>query len=109
MAVPVETGALSAALDERFFSAALRDRSRPARALWDGAEEDSLRGLFLLQLKRQYDAAGSDEERRRCADAARWGLAALDHAEEVDSLRSSGICAPRSAACPGRSFPCARA
>ena len=85
-AVPVETGALNAALNERFFSAVLRDRSRPARALWDGAEEDSLRGLFLLQLKQQYDAADSDEERRRCADAARWGLAALDHAEEVDSL-----------------------
>ena len=43
----------------------------------------SLRGIFLKKLRARYDAAANDEERRQIEQAARWGLAALNNAEEV--------------------------
>ena len=46
----------------------------------------ALRGQFLAQLKQQYDAADSDRARETIVMAARWGLAALDHDEEVVTL-----------------------
>ena len=49
-------------------------RFSPARAA-----EDSLRGLFLRDLKSRLDSARTEEERQRITMAARFGLAALDH------------------------------
>ena len=54
-----------------FFSLELRDETRRA-------SEDSLRGLFLRELRAKYDAAHSDDERAQLSLAARYGLAALD-------------------------------
>ena len=70
-------------LDEMFFALELRDKTRLRRDLWDSAAEDSLRGLFLRRLRARFDAARDDAERDRIVQAARWGLAALDNAEEV--------------------------
>ena len=70
-------------LCEFFFELQLRDRTRIRRSVWERAGEDSLRGLFLLKLRRRYDNAKSDEERSRIEQAARWGLAALENMEEV--------------------------
>ena len=47
--------------------------------LWARAAEDSLRGLFLRDLKSRLDSARTEEERQRITMAARFGLAALDH------------------------------
>ena len=70
-------------LSELFFELQLRDETRLRRGVWDCVGEDTLRGLFLGRLKLRYDAAETEEERRRLEQAARWGLAALDNAEEV--------------------------
>lgn len=70
------------ALCERFFSLSIRDETTPRRALWAGMEGDTLRGLFLRTLREQYDAAGSEEDRRRIALAARLGTDAMDGREE---------------------------
>ena len=70
-------------LSELFFELQLRDETRLRRGVWDYAGEDTLRGLFLARLKARYDAAKTEEERRKLEQAARWGLAALDNAEEV--------------------------
>ena len=43
----------------------------------------NLRGIFLKKLRRRYDSAASDEEKKQIEQAARWGLAALNNAEEV--------------------------
>lgn len=74
---------LSANLSELFFELQLRDETRLRHGVWDSAGEDTLRGLFLGRLKGRYDAAATEAERIRLEQAARWGLAALDNAEEV--------------------------
>ena len=78
--------ALRAALEGRVFALQLRDETRARRDLWARAGEGTLRGQFLAQLKQQYDAADSDRARETIVMAARWGLAALDHDEEVVTL-----------------------
>ena len=74
----VDLPALESAFRERFYALELRDRTRPAQSLWARAGEDSLRGLFLQEMKGRYDAAPSGEAREEIALAVRFGLAALD-------------------------------
>ncbi len=74
---------LTASLSELFFELQLRDETRIRGGLWERAGDDSLRGLFLKKLRERYDAAPDDTARRAVEQAARWGLAALDNAEEV--------------------------
>ena len=71
------------ALSELFFELQLRDETRLRRSAWERAGDDTLRGLFLMKLKKQFDAAGTEEQRLAIEQAARWGLAALDKREEV--------------------------
>lgn len=70
-------------LSELFFDLQIRDRTRLRRSLWERAGEDSLRGIFLMKLREQYDEAKTEERRALIESAARWGLAALDNGEEV--------------------------
>ena len=74
---------LYANLSEMFFELQLRDETRLRRSVWESAGEDSLRGIFLKKLRQRYDGAADDEERKQIEQAARWGLAALNNAEEV--------------------------
>ena len=64
---------------DRFYALELRDRTRLAEDLWAKAEEDSLRGLFLRDLKQQLAQAQTEEDRQRVTMDARFGLAALNH------------------------------
>lgn len=75
----LDLNALREALESRFYSLELRDRTRMAQDVWARAGEDSLRGQFLRNLRRKLDAAQSEEERETVNRAARFGLAALDH------------------------------
>ena len=70
-------------LSELFFDLQIRDRTHLRRSVWECAGEDSLRGIFLMKLKKLYDEAPDEPARERAEQAARWGLAALDNAEEV--------------------------
>ena len=70
-------------LSEMFFELQLRDETRLRRSVWDSAGEDTLRGLFLARLKARFDAAAEESDKIRIEQAARWGLAAMDNAEEV--------------------------
>ena len=74
---------LYANLSEMFFELQLRDETRLRRSVWESAGEDSLRGIFLKKLRQRYDGAADDEEHKQIEQAARWGLAALNNAEEV--------------------------
>ena len=70
-----DLAALTALAAPSYFSVTLRDHTRPRRALWARAGEDSLTGLVLRALK----GAESLEEREL---AARFALAALEHGED---------------------------
>ena len=61
-----------------FFHLELRDETRISEDVWARAQEDSLRGLFLRELRTKFDVASSDDERAKISLAARFGLAALD-------------------------------
>ena len=75
----VDTTALQEALADRFYLLDIRDHTRMAEDIWARAEEDSLRGLFLRELRAKWNAAKTEEERELVTQAARFGLAALDH------------------------------
>ena len=77
---------LRAALEGHVFSLQLRDETRLKRDVWALAGTDTLRGLFLAELKTDYDAAETPQAREQITMAARWGLAALDRDEEVFPL-----------------------
>ena len=58
----------------------VRDMTRTRQDLWRGCGEDSLRGLFLQNLREEYDRA--DEQGRAAIEqAVRYGLAAMDNRE----------------------------
>ncbi len=60
-----------------FFYLELRDETHIRQDIWARAQEDSLRGLFLRELRGKFDA-GDDTERVRVERAVKFGLAALD-------------------------------
>ena len=76
-----ERGVDIKSIEERFapdfFHLELRDETCIRQDVWARVEEDSLRGLFLKELREQYDAADEDG-RARIERAVRFGLAALD-------------------------------
>ena len=74
-----EAAAIREALAERFYALEVRDNTRMAEDVWRRAGEDSLRGLFLRTLREKLDAASDESERETITQAARFGLAALDH------------------------------
>lgn len=80
---PPDLAKLQNELGELFFQLQLRDKTHIRKSVWERAGEDSLRGIFLKKLKKLYDEADSDHAREQVEQAARWGLAALDNAEEV--------------------------
>lgn len=73
----IDISLLGERLAPLFYSLSLRDETHVGREIWTQAGEDSLRALFLRELRGRYDAA-AEEERRRIELAARFGLAALD-------------------------------
>ena len=74
----IDLPALESAYREKFYALELRDKTRPAQALWARGGEDTLRGLFLQEMKGRYDAAPSEEAREEIALAVRFGLAAME-------------------------------
>ena len=80
---PPDMNRLRMNLCELFYALQLRDETRMRQELWDRAGEDSLRGLLLKKLRDSALAEKDPAKRRLIEQAARWGLAALDHREEV--------------------------
>lgn len=76
-----EQGVDIKSIEERFasdfFHLEVRDETRIRQDVWARMQEDSLRGLFLKELREKYDAA-DEGGRARIERAARFGLAALD-------------------------------
>lgn len=75
-----DTAALEEQLSELAWQLEIRDETRRPEALWECCGEDTLRGLFLQNLRREYEAA-DDERRVVIEQAARYGLAAMENRE----------------------------
>lgn len=77
-----ERGVDLRALEERFapdfFHLELRDKTHIKQDIWARRGEDSLRGLFLHELRMKYEATADESERAKIEQAVRFGLAALD-------------------------------
>ena len=73
---------IRAQLAPRFFHLELRDETVRRRDLWEGCGENSLRGLFLQNMKERLAAAEGEEERETLLLAVRYGLSALEGGEE---------------------------
>lgn len=67
----------------RFFHLTIRDETIPPRNLWDGIDEDTLRGLFIRRMREKYDSP--DANKTQVLMALEYGLAAFDNREEVKS------------------------
>ena len=78
---PVGLAQLHAQFSGRVFALTLQDQTYPRRALWQAAQEDTLRGVYLRMLKAQYDAETDESRRRVLALAARLGLCAMEGRE----------------------------
>mgnify|MGYP002286153853 CR=1 FL=1 len=79
-AEPLTLPALEQALSGGFFQLELVDDTRLRRDLWDRCGDDTLRGLFLRRLRREYDAA-DPRRQKEIEQAVRFGLAAMDNKE----------------------------
>lgn len=79
---PPDLAALTALAQSRCFYAELQDETTLPRDLWARAEEDSLTGLFLREMRRRLDAA-AESDRAGLLLAVRFGLAALEGGEDV--------------------------
>ena len=66
----------------RCFHAEVRDGTTLPTDLWARAEEVTLTGLFLREMRRRLDGA-SEEEKPNVLLAARFGLAALEGGEDL--------------------------
>ena len=73
---------LKALAETKCWSAQVLDRTTVRRDLWSRAEEDTLTGLFLRQMRLRLEGAADEDERGRLEEAVRFGLAALEHREE---------------------------
>lgn len=67
-------------LSHRFLSLDLRDQRRLPRDLWEGAGEETLRGIALDTIRRTC-SSGNEEDRKTAELAAKYLLAALEGRE----------------------------
>lgn len=74
----VDTRALHTALENRFFSLNLRDETTTKRDLWESCGEDTLKGLFLQELKTAMEGAANPGIYRL---AAELGLCCMEGRE----------------------------
>ena len=75
-----DTAALTERLRNFCWQLEIRDKTRRRQDLWQGCGEDSLRGLFLADLRAQYEQA-DDAGRAAIEQAVRFGLAAMEDRE----------------------------
>ena len=81
VAQSIDISALQEALASRFYVLEIRDKTSVAQDVWARQGDQTLRGLFLRQMRQKYDAAVTDEERVQVEQAVRFGLHAMDDRE----------------------------
>lgn len=69
---------LRASLEGRFAELQLRDETVKKRNIWQQMRQDSLSGVFLKKLRKKYDGAAKEDERKLIELAAYYGIAAIE-------------------------------
>lgn len=77
---PSERSELCRTLSPRFYALEVQDHTRMPRNLWGRVDEDTLTGLFLREMRSRCQRSPEDETAQL---AVRFGLAALEHGEDV--------------------------
>ena len=65
----LDTTAIEEALEGRYFSMTLEDKTYTRGPRWEGIEEDTLRGEIMRELKFRYDNAPEEQKDRLLAAA----------------------------------------
>ena len=76
----VDLTGLTARLSSRVYGLTLSDRTQVERTLWERKDEDTLAGRFLRQMALR---GAEDPDNETLQLAVRYGLAALEHGEDV--------------------------
>ncbi len=77
----LDTDALVAELSSRFAEVEIIDRTEEPRNIWEGLEDEGLRGVFLRKMKLKLDLAETDDERKKVTLATRFGIDAIENRE----------------------------
>ncbi|MEL4106832.1 DNA repair exonuclease [Oscillospiraceae bacterium WX1] len=77
----INPATLKSQLADRFFDLTIKNMTKPARDIWASAGDDTLRGIFLRELKNAYDAA-DEQAKDTILRALRYGISALNNGEE---------------------------
>jgi len=77
----IDEEALAEKLGGRFFHLTIQDQTRIRRDIWEQAEEDSLRGLFLRKMRARYEV-GDEAEKEKVTWAIRYALEAMEKGEQ---------------------------
>jgi DNA repair exonuclease SbcCD nuclease subunit len=72
---------ITASLTSRFFNLTVINKTKPRRDIWAAAGDDTLRGIFIRNMRALYEAADTGEK-EDIVLAVRYGLSALDNGEE---------------------------
>lgn len=81
-----EPAVLRGRLEGRCFALDLRDETTPRRDIWAERGTDSLKGLFLAYLWDRLQATPGEAGRKKIRQAAKYGLAAMENADEPSLL-----------------------
>ena len=77
----LNTDDLSKKLSEKYKEVEIIDHTVAPRNIWEGIDDEGLRGLFLRKMKLMLDNAETDEEKRKINLAARMGIDAIENRE----------------------------
>ncbi len=78
---PPDVATLTTSFEGRFYGLQIKDHTSRLTSIWDGENDQTLRGEFLTRLRRRWNSAASEEEKQQIELAVRFGLAALDRKE----------------------------
>ena len=66
-------------LAEKYAEFILIDKTASPRDIWQGIEEDTLRGAFLRKIKTEIDLSTDDIEKKKLLLAAKYGIDAIEN------------------------------
>lgn len=72
---------LAEELSSRFAEVEIIDHTEAPRNIWEGIEDEGLRGVFLRKMKLKLDSAETDEERKKITLATKFGIDAIENRE----------------------------